>query len=100
MIEGEMCKIEYRLDIALFMARLRNKMSETMMVNDLPTLSLLTGASVHALQRYENGIEPPLPVFLRMCSEFDLTPGDYFERIEWVAKSSATPALNKECSNE
>jgi hypothetical protein len=85
-------KIEYRLDMHMFMAHLRNKAAEMFMVNDLPTISKLTGVSVRALQRYEDGILPPLPVFLLLCSGFDIAPGDYFRRLEWVAKTSECAA--------
>lgn len=47
-----------------------------------------TGVSAATLSRIQNGKQPEMDIFLKLCSAMDVSPSKYFQRVVWVKKSS------------
>ncbi len=52
----------------------------------LRDLEAVSGVSASTLSRIDNGTQPDMNIFIRLCEAFQLQPGDYFMWIEWTGK--------------
>lgn len=77
-------KIEYRFDSAKLMHDIRENCSDGATLREI---GARVGVSASTLSRFDNGTMLDFPSFLLICGALDLTPGHYFQRIEWERRS-------------
>lgn len=46
------------------------------------------GVSASTLSRMANGMTPDIQTFMRICNHLNLAPGDYFECVVWVKRTT------------
>lgn len=49
----------------------------------LRDLEAVSGVSASTLSRIDNGTQPDMNIFIRLCEAFKLQPGDYFVWVDW-----------------
>lgn len=77
-------KIEYRFATETFLHDIREACPHFASLRDI---GARVGVSASMLSRMDNGAMPDFASFLKICAALDLTPGDYFQRIEWERRS-------------
>lgn len=75
-------RITYEFKLAALMDAVRDATKK----KSLRDIESIVGISASTLSRMENGKQPDLDTFMKLCATCGLEPGNYFERVVWVRK--------------
>ena len=77
--------LEFNVD--KFMSDIREKTGK----KSLRDIASLVDTSASTLSRIDNGNEPDMKTFIKICEQLELNVGDYFIWYEWTLKPVIPP---------